>query len=142
MNTQSKPVFRNPDKYQVLEWREWMREKLPNGRGGMVVEDLDLVPLLFGTLINRPYDADGKFMFVEIKTAIGKMGYAQQRVFSLIHRLLRKADPQQDFYIGFYLVRWNGKFPESVNGIRVTENDFVEFMTGKRQIKSLFETDA
>ena len=115
-----------------------MRANLPNAQGGMVIEDLDLVPLMFGTLINRPYAADGKFMLVEIKEKYGQMGYAQKRVFQLMHRLLRKADPQKEYYIGFYLVKWNSHKPESVNGIPVTESEFVEFMTGKKYIPSLF----
>lgn len=134
-----KPIFRNPDKYQVLEWREWMRDKLPNGQSGMVVEDLDLVPLLFGPLINRPYKDDGKFMLIEIKTMSGQMGYAQGRLFSLIHRLLRDADPSRYYYIGFYIVRWNDNKPESVNGVMITEHEFIDFLTGKKQIKSMFD---
>jgi hypothetical protein len=67
------------------------------------------------------------------------MGYAQKRVFSLMHKLLRKADPTGDFYIGFYLVRWNCKKPETVNGIVVSENEFVAFMTGKKKMQSMFD---
>jgi hypothetical protein len=135
----NKPVFRNPDKYQVLEWREWMRDNLPNGKSGMVVEDLDLVPLLFGPLVNRQRDEDGKFMLIEIKTAFGQMGYAQRRLFSMMHKLLRKADPDRKYYIGFYLVRWNNGKPESVNNARVTEQKFIEFMTGKATLESMFD---
>lgn len=155
----NKPRFRNPDKYQLLAWREWGRDKLPNGNSGMVQEDLDLVSLIFGPLINRLYNADGKFMLIEIKTSLGEMGYAQKRVFSLIHRLLRKADPSKNFYIGFYLVRWNlgeqdivdcckdcpnkpkvnpGK-PEKVNERSVTEQEYIEFLKGKIEIPSMFD---
>ncbi len=45
MSNDEIPKFRNPDKLQVLPYREWMRLNLPTGKQGMVVEDLDAVQL-------------------------------------------------------------------------------------------------
>ncbi len=95
----------------------------------MVLEDLDLVALTYGALISRPKEADGKFRFIEIKEAHGAMGYAQQRVFGLIHRLLRQADPQREYYDGFYLVKWYDDHV-MVNGKQMTMDIFKLWMVG------------
>lgn len=123
------PTFRHPDKYQVLKWREWGRKHLPSPSEGMVLEDLDLVALTYGAMIQRPKEADGRFRFIEIKEMHGTMGYAQQRVFGLIHRLLRQADPQHEYYDGFYLVKWNEDHV-IVNGTKMSMDDFKGWMTG------------
>jgi len=39
----NKPKFRHPDKFQVLPWREYIRQNLPSGAEGFVAEDLDLI---------------------------------------------------------------------------------------------------
>lgn len=124
------PTFRNPDKYQVLKWREWGRKNLPSPGDGMVLEDLDLVALTYGALVQRPKDADGKFRLIEIKERGGSMGYAQQRVFGLMHRLLRQSDPQREYYDGFYLVRWNDD-SVSVNGTKMSMEQFKAWMVGQ-----------
>lgn len=124
------PTFRNPDKYQVLKWRDWGRKNLPTASNGMVLEDLDLVALTYGALVQRPNNADGKFRLIEIKEAHGEMGYAQKRVFGLMHKLFRQADPQREYYDGFYLVRWNDDFV-IVNGTKMDMPQFKEWMIGK-----------
>lgn len=124
------PVFRNPDKYQVLKWRDWSRKNLPTASDGMVLEDLDLVALTYGSLIARPANADGRFRLIEIKEERGAMGYAQQRVFGLIHRLLRQADHEHEFYDGFFLVKWNSDHVV-VNGQYMAMDEFKLWMTGQ-----------
>ena len=105
MDHSGKPVFRNPDKVQVLEWREWMRENMPTGREGFVAEDLDLVVRRYGSLEHG--SGDGRFMLIEVKQCNATIGYAQKRTFGLIDRLLRLGDPDSKHYIGFYLINWN-----------------------------------
>lgn len=132
----SKPVFRNGDKLQVLGYREWIRDNCPNGRQGMVVEDLDLVPLMFGPMIGRVYNDHGQFMLVEIKNAGYGLQYPQKRLFGMMDCLLRFSDPDLKFYLGFYLVWWdhaNNK-PAAINMQPCTEAEFVEFMQGKGQV--------
>ena len=133
-----KPVFRHPDKIQELPWRKWMREALPCPQEGFVVEDLDLLVLRFGGLEGRPYDADGCFFLAEIKQNGVAMGYAQKRVWSLVHRLLRQADPEKKFYAGFYLVNWDTE-SVLVNRTQMTLDQFKEFLLGRIQIHSLFD---
>lgn len=161
MQQSQKPTLRNPDKVQPLPWRDWMREHLPIGPDGMVIEDLDLVSLLFGSRIGRRYNDDGRFSLIEIKQATGIIQYAQKRLFGLIHRVLRRGDPDRTFYRGFYILRWvsgpeievecptchgEGKckinepgYPESINGIAVPTRDFVNFMLEKKNIPSMFD---
>ena len=147
-NKPVKPVFRNPDKVQVLTWREWMREELPAPREGMVIEDLDLLVLRFGSLECRNYKDDGKFLLAEVKIKDAQINYAQQRVWKLLHTLLRKSDTNQSYYQGFYLIQWfdlpkednkNFNFFVKVNDRKLEIDDFKAFLLGKVEIKSLFD---
>jgi len=119
----SKPIFRNPDKVQVLPWRDWMRVNCPTPGQGLVVEDLDLVVLRYGPLEGRPRDADGKFLFMEVKCKGASVGYAQQRVFGLIDRLLKKADPNGAFYIGYFVLHWFDDYV-AIGGKRMSLPEF------------------
>lgn len=126
-------MFRNPDKLQVLPFREWMRSNLPNGQQGMVVEDLDVVPLLFGGLVGRGYNDHGKFMLVEIKSCGFGMTYPQKRLFGMMDTLLRFADPKAQHYMGCFLVWWNNEanMPVAINLQPCTEVEFALWMQGK-----------
>lgn len=132
------PKLRNPDKVEVFPWREWGRQYLPKPQEGMVLEDIDLVVLRFGPLEGRPYSADGRFLLAEIKQGGGgKLEYAQERVFGLLHRLLRKSDPTKQYYVGFYLIQW-GEVGAIVNGRKLTWVQLRDFMLGKLSIPSLW----
>ena len=133
-----KPIFRNPDKIQVLPWREWIREELPAPKEGFVVEDLDLIVLQFGPLIGRKYSDDGKFMLIEIKYEKFDIDYAQRRLFELIHRLLRKADPDKHYYIGFYIITWSDKGDICINGKKISKEQLKQFLMGEIDIPSFF----
>lgn len=130
------PVFRNPDKFQVLPVREYIRKMCPGPSDGLVVEDLDLVPLIYGPLIGRHKNDDGKFMLVEIKHTGFGIKYAQTRLFAMMDRLLRLGDPHGKFYIGFYVLNWdnNANKPIALNGKPCNEDKFKEWITGKTQI--------
>lgn len=130
-----RPVFRNPDKVQVLPFREWMRQNLPTGKQGMVVEDLDLLPTIFGPLAGRSYSDDGMFMLVELKTPGYSMSYGQKRLFGLIDTLLRFSDPHEKYYLGCFTVWWdheNNK-PIAINFEPCTEEQFSLWMQGKER---------
>lgn len=131
------PVFRNPDKFQVLPIREYIRAQCPRPNEGLVVEDLDLVPLIYGPLVGRPKDADGKFMLVEIKHTGYGIGYAQARLFSMMDKLLRIADPMKKHYIGFYVLNWdsNANKPIALNNKPCDDNYFKQWLTGKIEVE-------
>lgn len=110
-----------------------MRDNLPNGKQGMVVEDLDVVPLLFGGLVGRGYNDHGKFMLVEIKSVGYGMTYPQKRLFGMMDTLLRFADPHGKHYIGCFLVWWDNEAnrPVAINMQPCTEDEFSLWMQGK-----------
>ena len=56
----NKPKFRHPDKFQVLPWREYIRQNLPPGAEGFVAEDLDLI-------IRNYTQQDRELPFTEVK---------------------------------------------------------------------------
>lgn len=136
-------VFRNPDKVQQLPFRDYIRDYCPGAKDGLSVLDLDMVPLLFGRMVNRPKDADGKFMLTEIKASGAGLNYAQKRLLMLMHKLLRKADPDKKFYIGSYLLHWDydGNKPTALNNKLISDDEFKEWITGKLEWPSLFDGD-
>jgi hypothetical protein len=135
-------VFRNPDKLALIPYREYMRDNLPTPGQGMVVEDMDVIALQIGALCGRHRDADGKFMMIEIKSFGARMGYAQTRLFSMMHRLMRAGDPQKEYYVGFYLLHWddNNNKPVSINHQPCTEQEFKDWMVGETTLLSLFDS--
>jgi len=123
------PVFRHPDKFQQLPFRDWLRKNKPPGPHGYVVEDLDLVIRVFGKDFHT--DAIGKFILVELKFGAAWIGHAQERVFSLVNSLLRTADPERKRYLGYYIVQYNNedwdKADFRINGRNVTREEFDKF---------------
>lgn len=113
----NKPVFRNPDKFQVLPWREFIRQNLPAGNEGFVAEDLDLIVRIY-----KHDDPEGKFMLIELKYQQSTLNTAQKRTFGLIDKLLRKADPERKKYFGFYLVQYPFEKPEDCKYVYVNFN--------------------
>lgn len=101
----NKPKFRNPDKFQILPFREWIRNNLPSGRDGFIVEDLDLVIKVYGR--NYGLDRKGKFMLCELKFYPKSIGYAQKQLYGLIDKLLRSADPDKNRYQGYYVIQYD-----------------------------------
>ena len=100
------PIFRNPDRVQLLPERLWIRHYMPTPQEGFVAEDGDLIIDLFGPLIKQPYSANGRLLLIQIKYGATPMGYAQKRVYELMHTLMRKGDPQRRYYRGCYLIHW------------------------------------
>lgn len=134
-----KPVFYHPDKVQVLGYREWIRQHLPTN--GLVAEDIDLILMQYGSLIGRQPIDDGRFMLVEIKAKNGWPDYAQRRVFHLMDRLLRKADPDRQYYLGYYVVHWNyeANEPVAINRQQVSSEQFNQWAIGQWTLPSLFD---
>lgn len=136
------PVFRNDDKFQRLPFRDWLRKRMPNGRAGYVVEDLDLVPRVYGPNYNE--DDIGKFMLLELKYTSSWIGVAQQKTFGLIHRVCRAGDPARRRYLGYYVINYDNEDWDQaticINRQPVTMDQFREFMQLKDiGIKSLFD---
>lgn len=131
-----KPTFRNPDKFQILPFREWIRGNLPCGRDGYVVEDLDLVLRVFGKRYMT--DGIGRFMFVELKFGDSFIGVAQKKTFGLIHGLLRVADPKGERYLGYFVVQYDNEDWElanfKINHQEITQEDFFKFLSFERPI--------
>lgn len=135
-------AFRHPEKFGVLWFREWIRERFPNGWEGFVAEDLDLVIRTFGS--NYGSDDTGRFMLLEVKFRNATIGKAQGRTFGLIHGLLRSADPNRERYIGFYKLGYgdgdDGSRPFWLNGKPITEDELIEFLNFRRlDIEGMWE---
>jgi len=95
------PTLRNPDLVQALAWRESMRQDLPPGGQGMVIEDLDLVLRWFGSKYNL--DGIGRLRLVEMKHITSGIGRAQESTFGLIDLMCRTGNPER--YDGFFVVQ-------------------------------------
>ena len=116
--------------------REWIRKYIPAPKDGYVAEDLDLVFLRYGKAIDRDRDADGRFILCEWKLSNRELPYSQRRVFGLIDKLLRLADPVSEFYQGFYYICWDGqKGNLLVNGENITQQEFQMLLMGELFIK-------
>ena len=126
-----KPVFKHPDIVPVLRFRELLRQKGLTPKEGLVVEDIDIIALRFGSIIGRPYDADGEFILGEVKHGLVKPDYAQKRTFGLIDRILRLGDPEKKYYKGFFLIQELDDSTWVVNGKTLSEDQFVQFIEGK-----------
>lgn len=153
--------FRHKELLQVLPFREYIRNHCPSSDDGLDMLDLDLVPLIFGSLAGRDRKADGRFMLVEVKHGRFNLAddYKQKRLLQMMHRLLRQADPDREHYIGCYVLNWDnpegdlmrcpdcGKLmpkpeegkPLAINSQDVTEGDFYAWITGLQHRRSLFE---
>lgn len=135
----SKPVFRNPDLFEVLDYREWIRKNIDVGSKGYTVEDVDLVMLHFGNVLHRRQSQDGRLIICEIKQHGAKMGYAQKRMYQLIDRLLQAADPNMMHYQGFYVINWDMPNNLLINGIIIDTNILKDFLEGTIYCVGLFE---
>lgn len=137
----SEHIFRNPGLVQQLPFRDYIREHCPGASQGLSVLDLDMVPLLFGGIINRPRHADGQFMLTELKMVGVGLNYAQGRLLKMMHSLLRKADSLQEYYIGCYLLHWDyeANRPVALNAQPISPELFVAWITGQQYIQSLYD---
>lgn len=132
-----KPVFRNPDKFQELSFRKWIRDNLPSGPEGFIAEDLDLVVRVFGA--RHGTDAVGKFRLLELKHGNSQPNHAQKRLYGLIDSLLRKADPKGERYVGYNVLNysdddWN-KATFRLDGKPITIKQLIDLLLC-RQVKA------
>ena len=127
----NKPLFGEHELFPRNPFRDWIREYIPAPKDGYVAEDLDLIFLRFGEIIERDKNADGQFILCEWKFRAKELPYSQKRVFGLIDRLLRLADPTGEFYQGFYYIRWDGDSDTlCLNGLNITQQQFQMFLMG------------
>lgn len=87
---------------KILPWREWCRQYLPKGSEGFTHEDVDGMVVLHGPLAPR----GDRFMLIEYKWMTVELDFSQVTNFSMLHKLLRSADPARQIYLGFYIVEW------------------------------------
>jgi hypothetical protein len=111
-----KPVFRHPDKFQLLPWREWLRNELPPGPKGWVAEDLDLVVRKYSL-----EDPVGRFMLIELKHGGASLSKSKLMTFGIIDFLLRQADPKRKIYRGYFLLQYPDPNPESCTHVIVND---------------------
>ncbi len=140
----SNHVFRNPDLYQQLPFRDYIRQHCPGANAGLIVTDLDMIVNHIGALVGRRRNDDGRILLVELKDMGADLNYSQSRTMQLMHKLMRKADPERKFYGGSYLLHWDNKnnVPCRINSKPITEQQFNDWITGKLEIPSLFDEKA
>jgi len=123
-------TFRNPDKFQVLAFRDWIRKHLPSGSAGCVVEDLDLVMRVYGKRYGT--DSVGKFMFVELKFGDATLGRAQINTFRMIDDTCRKGDPECTRYMGYFLLQYSDEDWDDatfrIDGLAMPASMLAEFL--------------
>jgi len=84
---------------------EWIRKEFPKGPEGYVSEDTDRTIRIFKSKKFPEEDEMGRFMDIELKhISKGYIKKAQVMTFGLKDALLRKADPERQRYMGFYLL--------------------------------------
>jgi len=128
-------TFRNPELYQVLPFRDFLREVMPNGREGFVAEDLDLILRWYGPKYHL--DSVGLFALVEIKVGNApiSIGRSKNMTFGLIDRIIRMGDKDlQKRYRGWYVIVTNSLEWECcdyfwVNGIKLTPSTFIDWLS-------------
>ena len=134
-----KPKFRNPDKFQVLPFRKWLRNNLPEGTDGVVLEDVDLVSRIYG--IRQGTDDWGKIMYIELKFGNTGLDTAKNWTFKLMDALARAGDPAAKKYRGYFLINYSNenwdiaKF--KINGINVSKEELKSFFLFKPYPKIL-----
>lgn len=135
----SSHTFRNPDLYQQLPERDWIRSVMPEGRAGFVAEDLDLVTRTYGPNYNS--DAVGRLMMIELKHAGASLGSSKENTFGMMDALMRSADPRALRYRGFFVIRtadpdWSTVETFQVNSERLNPGQFVEWLSDRRQVRA------
>ena len=108
MTQNGKPEWGGLDPYEIKKpLREKMREQMRDAMGpdgGVVVTDLDLVIRHYGDISGAGWE--GAFRLIEQKYVGAKSHGGQNRTFTLMHNLLREADPDCLQYKGFYRVEY------------------------------------
>ena len=124
------PRFRNSDKLQVLSHREWMRQHMPAGSEGYVVEDLDLVLRVYGP--GWGTDSVGKFMLLELKFGKASIGAAQRKTFGLMDSLIKTSPLAPGRYLGYFVVNYSdedwGVASFIINGVPLTRPEWLAFV--------------
>jgi hypothetical protein len=123
--------------------REFIRNHMPSGRQGFVVEDLDLILRHFGR--NYELDSKGRLSLIEIKVGVGTFGASKAYTLGLLDQMCRSSE-MAERYRGFYLVYtetddWENAQTVSVNGYHLSIADFKQWMNGNLEIEAVKPTD-
>jgi hypothetical protein len=107
--------------------REYLREHMPNGRDGLVIQDVDLVLRRHGPKFMS--DDIGTVRLVELKEAIGSFGAAQRRTFGLLDDICKGHQRYDGFYVIWSATRhWETEPAIFVNGHGLTHQEFREWL--------------
>jgi hypothetical protein len=105
------------DPAQILPFREWMRLNFPQARGGVVLEDLDLVVRRFDT----SNETDWRMRLVEAKhnpnwakAPHREMPWGQRFTFGPLDYAMTTALP--DYYDGFWVMAYGADTVWEVGG--------------------------
>lgn len=109
--------WKNIGTYELHDYREFIKQYLPHGSDGFVVEDVDAVIRVYSDSFGT--DSTGMFMFLEFKEITPrvtypsdiKLGTAQSITFKLIDRMLRTASDLPNTYDtgrykGYFVVKY------------------------------------
>jgi hypothetical protein len=131
------PVYRNGKEIHPV--RQFLRNAIPRGEEGCVVEDCDLILRRYGPRYGL--DQIGRFKLCEMK--YGKrtpLEYAQQMTFASMDYVLRSSKEKWR-YEGFFLVHYEGRDHEGyptwywVNGESLRPQGFAKWAEGHIVIK-------
>ncbi len=101
-----------------------------------------MVTTIYGDCIGRHLYEDGIIRLFEIKQLNGKMSYGQMRLLSILDRLLRRGDPNGEFYGGFYFLHWEPSENCKLNGHKLSMNELAQFMLGQLEIEPVTPLEA
>ncbi len=95
--------YRGADGGATLSYREHFRQHWPHpsARPGCVVEDCDVFLRVFSA--DNP---KGCFALIEFKYENGTVSTGQDRAYQQMHKLMRRADPEELEYRGAFVVRY------------------------------------
>ena len=130
------PEFRNPDKFQRLAFRDYLRKHMPSSSDGYVVEDLDLAIRVYQpsakARFNFQTDDDGKFRLIELKYKNAWITNGQRRLFGLMDRQGASGDPSGKRYLGYFIVQYSAEDWERssfrINGKPIDRETFHRFL--------------
>lgn len=117
---------------EVDLWREWIRQNVPSGSAGYVIEDIDLLliedtspePWVIIRYYSPRLDPVGKLMAVERKYGNGDMGHAQIRTFGLLDKIARRGDPLRQRWMGYYLLNHPHENPELCDHVLINHKSY------------------
>lgn len=124
---EQKLVFRNPDLFPLLGYRQFIRDHMPKPKEGYVAEDIDLAINLYGE--NYGLDERGRYWLMELKYGDSWLKKGQKYLFSTIDQDLRESKRYGGFYvINYYSTDFESSPYFKINGRKVDSEGMKEFL--------------